>query len=152
MRHAKLLGVVSAAVFFSGQINVQAADLGHGDHSRHHVALFIGAGVETKRDGPDESALAMGGVYRCRVNQSWGVGAAVETLSSDTARNFVLAMPFSIYPYGNWRLFAGPGIEFADHGNKALLRVGAGYEFHLKDRWSLSPEIVGDFISGGEQT
>ena len=34
----------------------------------------------------------------------------------------------------------------------SLLRVGVGYEFHLQGHWTLSPEIIGDFIEGGAQT
>ncbi len=129
-----------------------AADPGHGDLPRHHVALFLGAGVETKRDGENESAFAIGGEYEYRFHEKWGIGAAVEGLGRDTIRDGVLVVPISFHPSGGWRLFAGPGYEFTEKHDKPLLRVGAGYEFHLQGHWTISPEIVGDFISGGAQT
>jgi hypothetical protein len=146
------LWIILVVLLCSGPMTARAVHPGEGGHSRHHVALFFGAGVETKRDGHDESAFAIGGVYEYRFHEKWGVGAAVEGLGSDTIRDAVIALPISFHPSGGWRLFAGPGVEFTDHADKALVRVGAGYEFHLHERWSITPEIVGDFISGGAQT
>jgi len=144
--------IILAALLCYDPISAWAADPGQGGHSRHHVALFLGAGVETKRDGENESAFAIGGVYEYRFHENWGIGAAIEGLGRDTIRDAVFAVPISFHPSGGWRLFAGPGFEFTEKHDKPLLRVGAGYAFHLDGQWSISPEIVGDFISGGAQT
>ncbi len=146
------LGIIFAAFLCYGPKSAWAVDPVQDGHSRHHVALFLGAGVETKRDGKNESAFAIGGVYAYRFHEKWSIGAAVEGLGRDTIRDGVIAVPVSFHPSGGWRLFAGPGYEFTEHGDKPLLRVGAGYDFHLDGHWTVSPEIVGDFISGGAQT
>jgi len=146
------LWIILAALLCFAPVVARAADTGHGDLPRHHVGLFVGAGVETKRTGEDESAFAIGGVYEYRFHEKWGIGAAVEGLGSDTIRDLVIAVPVSFHPSGGWRLFAGPGYEFTEKHNNPLLRVGVGYAFHLREHWSISPEIVGDFISGGAQT
>jgi hypothetical protein len=146
------LRFIAVALLCCGPMTAWGAGSGKGDLPRHHVALFVGAGVETKRDSENESAYAIGGAYEYRFHQKWGIGAAVEGLGSDTIRDAVIAMPISFHPSGGWRLFAGPGFEFTEHEDKPLVRVGAGYTFHLRDHWSISPEIVGDFISGGAQT
>ena len=70
----------------------------------------------------------------------------------DTIRDIVVVVPISFHPAGGWRLFVGPGYEFTEKKDKALVRVGAGYEFHLRGHWTLSPEVIGDFINGGAQT
>ena len=119
----------------------------------HHVAVFVGAGVETKRDGRErEVGIALGGEYEFRFHEKWGIGGVIEGLGKDTLRDVVIAAPVSFHPVSGWRLFAGPGYEFTAREDKTLLRIGIGYEFHLRGDWTLSPEIVGDFISGGAQT
>ena len=40
----------------------------------------------------------------------------------------------------------GPGYEFTDKKDKFLVRIGAGYEFHLRGNWSIAPEFVFDYI------
>ena len=118
-----------------------------------HAAVFVGAGVETKRDGRErEVGIALGGEYEFRFQEKWGFGGVIEGLGKDTLRDVVIAVPVSFHPAAGWRLFAGPGYEFTEQKDKALLRVGIGYEFHLHGHWTLSPEIVADFISGGAQT
>jgi len=119
----------------------------------HHAAVFIGAGTDTKRDGHErEVGIALGGEYEFRFHEKWGIGGVLEGLGEDTLRDVVIAVPVSFHPAAGWRLFAGPGYEITEKKDKALLRVGVGYEFHLQGHWTLSPEIVGDFIEGGAQT
>ena len=69
------LWTILVVVLCSGPMTARAAHPGEGGHSRHHVALFLGAGVETKRDGHDESAVAIGGIYEYRFHEKWGIGA-----------------------------------------------------------------------------
>ena len=128
---------------------------GHGDHGalpHHHLALVIGAVTESKEGHEDEHGLAVGLEYEFRFHERWGVGVAVERLSGDHLRETVVVLPVSLHPSGVLRLMAGPGIEFAEEGNESLWRLGAGYEFEIGAPWTLAPEIVVDFISGGDST
>lgn len=63
-----------------------------------------------------------------------------------------LAALVSFHPGGHWRLFAGPGYEFAENEDEFLIRIGVGYEFSVGDDWTLAPELVGDFLEGGKRT
>ena len=128
---------------------------GHGEHHalpHHHLALVIGAVTESKEGHEDEHGLAVGIEYEFRFHERWGVGVAVERLSGDHLDATVVALPVSLHPSGGLRLMAGPGIEFAEEGNESLWRLGAGYEFEIGAPWTLAPEIVVDFISGGGTT
>lgn len=149
VKHAFLF----ALALGSGFTDTWAAGPGETFHPHHHGALFLGGGAETKRDGREkEIGIALGGEYEYRFDRKWGVGAVIEGLGKNTLRDLVVAVPVSFHPAGDWRVFAGPGYELTEKKDKALLRVGAGYNFHIDDHWSLAPEIIGDFISGGAVT
>ena len=64
----------------------------------------------------------------------------------------VLRVPVSFHPGAGWRLFAGPGYEWAEKKNHWMLRTGFGYEFHLSGQWTLAPEFIVDWIDGGSVT
>ena len=116
----------------------------------HHLALFLGGGQEEKRDGREnDKGFAAGLEYEYRFAEKWGVGGVFETLGGDTIREVSLVLPFSFHPGAGWRLFAGPGYEFTETKDKALFRLGVGYEFHLRGNWNLAPELIADNIEGG---
>ena len=135
----------------------------------HHLALFLGAGIEEKKDH-DEDTFAVGLEYEYRFSNRWGIGGAYETLGEDSIRNHVLVLPISLHPGKGWRLFFGPGYEWHDdsqadkshdssgqagehkHKDKFLLRLGAGYEFHVGGHWSLAPELIVDALENGDTT
>ncbi len=48
-------------------------------------------------------------------------------------------------------MFAGLGVEFADHGDEFLIRMGVGYEIPLTGKWSIAPEFAADFVEGGKR-
>lgn len=126
-----------------------AEDQHHGAH-RNHVALFLGGGVETKRDEPEhDKGLAVGLLYEYRFREKWGIEGVFETLGGETIREITVAVPVVLHPHKGWRLFAGPGYEFTEKKNKWLFRLGGGYEFHLSGNWTLAPELVADFIETG---
>lgn len=126
-----------------------AEDEHHGSH-RNHVALFLGAGVETKRDEPEhDKGLAVGLLYEYRFREKWGIEGVFETLGGETIREITVAVPVVFHPHKGWRLFAGPGYEFTEKKDKWLFRLGGGYEFHLSGNWTLAPELVADFIETG---
>ena len=125
----------------------EAADLPH-----HHLALFAGLGTESKEGRQDERGFALGLEWELRFSEKWGVGAVFELLGQDTVRNALFVVPVSFHPGGGWRLIAGPGIEFTPKKDKFAFRLGGGYEFHLSEHWTLSPEVFLDLIETGENT
>ena len=119
----------------------------------HHVAGFLGAGLETKRDGREkEIGIALGIQYEYQFSRRWGIEGVFELLGEDTLRDAIIAVPVVYHPGGGWRLFAGPGYEFTEKKNKALARIGVGYEFHIDEHWTVAPEAFVDYISGGAVT
>jgi hypothetical protein len=143
--------------------------LAGGDIPYHHLALFLGFGVEDKKNH-DENTQAAGLEYEYRFSDNWGVGAVYEQLGEDAIRNEVLVIPVSLHIGHGWRFFAGPGYEWhssnnADeshdesgkegghkHKDKFLLRLGAGYEFKIGEHWSIAPELLVDAIETGDNT
>ncbi len=124
---------------------------GHG--AKNHLAFIIGHAEEEQSDGHHESGSVLGIDYIRHLNHRWGLGATfeVETFGNNHKRHGILAVPVSFFPGGNWRLFAAPGVEFSEpwKPEKGILRLGAGYEFHLGERFSLAPEAQVDFVEGG---
>jgi len=114
------------------------------------ISVSSGIALERKKSG-DEDAYAIGMEYEYRSSELWGVGGAVEWLGDDVVRNASIAALLSFHPVGGLRLFGGPGIEFTDTKDKAMLRVGAGYEFQVSEHWFIAPEVFGDFIESGDR-
>jgi hypothetical protein len=133
---------------------VASQESGHHQFPHHHVAVFAGAGLE--RDGDhEENGSALGLEYEVQWNEHWGVGVDAEKLfGDDQHRSWVAVIPVSFHATENWRLFAGPGLEFGSEKekDKYLLRFGIAYEIEINERWSASPEILVDFIEGGAKT
>lgn len=121
------------------------------DHP-HHIALFAGYATESKPPKDDVNGFALGLEYVYRFHSSWGIGGVIEGLGQDTIRNVLVVVPVSWHPVAGLRLVAGPGMEFTPKKDKWALRIGAGYNFHLSDHWSLSPELFLDLIETGENT
>jgi opacity protein-like surface antigen len=128
-----------------------ADEEGHGGLPHHHVAVIAGGGVETESGHPDRAGFALGISYEFRFHEKWGIGASVDALGQNTRRDSAVAVPVSYHLTERWRLFAGPGVEFADGHNELLIRLGVGYEFRLSGRWTLAPEFVADFVEGGKK-
>ncbi len=140
--------VISTLLLISGVANADQTE--HFPH--HHLALFIGGGIE-KEHGHSESGYALGLEYEMRFQAKWGIGVDVEKLfGNETDRSEVVALPLSFHPNEHWRLFLGPGYEFHDKKDKFLVRTGIAYEWELKNGWSISPEFIADFLDGGAKT
>jgi len=140
-----------------------------GEIPYHHLALFLGFGVEEKKYH-DEETFALGLEYEYRFSDNWGVGAVYEQLGEDSIRNEVFVVPVSLHLGHGWRIFTGPGYEWHDssnakkshddsgkpgshkHKDKFLWRLGAGYEFELGKHWSIAPELLVDVIETGDRT
>ena len=128
-----------------------ADEEGHGGLPHHHVAVIVGGGVETESGQSDRAGFGLAFSYEYRFHEKWGIGVSVDAIGQKTTRDSAVAVPVSYHLTEQWRLFAGPGIEFADHHNELLLRFGVGYEFRLSGRWTLAPEFVADFVEGGKK-
>lgn len=146
-------GLASVALIVLAFVPIAArAAGGHGDQHQHHLGLFVGYATESKEDREDENGFALGVEYEWRFQERWGIGAVLEGLGQDTVRNWVLIVPVSLHPGGQWRLFAGPGIESTPKKDKFAFRLGVGYHLDLGGNWSLSPELLVDLIETGENT
>ena len=80
-----------------------------------------------------------------------GAALEAEVFGCNHDRLSVLVLPVNYFPNDRWRLLVGPGFEFHDvrERDHAVLRVGVGYEIELGERFTLSPEVVIDFVEGG---
>ena len=138
----------SGSVFADGD---KSHEIGEHAIPHHWVAGSVGYAVERKRD-KDADAGVVGLEYGYRFAEHWGIGAVVEWVTSDTARDVAVAVPVSFHPHRGWRLFFGPGVEFAEEHNDWMLRAGVGYEFELGDSWTMAPEFAYDIIESGKRT
>jgi len=143
--------MVAAAWILCPSAVWSAEETGHGRLPLHRVALFGGGGVETESGESSRAGFAFGLAYEYRFHENWGIGAAVDALGQNTSRDAAMAVPVSFHPTEHWRLFAGPGVEFTDHSNEFLIRMGVGYEIPLTGNWTLAPEFVADFVEGGKR-
>jgi len=142
--------IVTTIIFASGVVKAD-----ENQTSRlpgHQLAIFVGGGIE-KDHKHSEAGAALGLKYELRVHEAWSAGFDVEKLTgSETDRSEVVAITLGFHPTENWRLFFGPGYEFHGKKDKALLRIGVAYEWELQHHWSLSPELIADFLDGGAKT
>jgi len=146
-----LVGVL-VLITMAGQ--ALAASEQEGDQAfepHHHIAGILGYAFERKR-GKDEEAGAIGIDYGYRFSERWGAGGFIEALGDDVVRDVSLGLIANWHPAEGLALFAGPGFEFTEKDDEWLLRIGAGYDFHLQNGWVLGPKLTYDMISGGKRT
>jgi hypothetical protein len=152
MTQGPIIIMTAITLVLANQAVSASDDDGH--HLPHnHIAVVAAAAFEEQADGHRERGNVLGLAYVRQVTEHWGWGAAIEmeVFGDSNDRLGVLVLPVSYFPNDRWRLLAGPGVEFRERGERehALLRVGAGYEFELGERFTLSPEVVVDFVAGG---
>lgn len=150
-KNLRTLCLLAVTAGFSG---ASLADDEGGHHLPHnHIALIAGIAYEEADDGHHEDGHLAGIDYVRQFSEHWGWGVTFESevFGSEQKRHGVLAVPVSYFLGDHWRLFAAPGIEFREPGepDKAMFRVGAGYEFELGAHFTLAPEAQIDFIAGG---
>jgi hypothetical protein len=116
---------------------------GHESFHRHHAGVFLG-GVSRFEDGHEESGLALGVEYEYRLSPQWGVGGLIEGVTVGHGRDLALVAPVTWHPWRGLKLSLGAGVEYHDGNGEFLGRVAAGYDFHF-GRWTVAPEISGDF-------
>lgn len=62
----------------------------------------------------------------------------------------IVALPvlFSPWEGRGFNFILGPGIEFEEHENFHVLRMGVGSEFEIGNHWDFAPEIIYDLKDG----
>ena len=119
------------------------------------VELFLGGVTET-----DDWATGFGAGlgYVRHLSTMWGLGVAGELSTTDVERAWLVNVPLYFYPAGGLGLKAGPVLEGSDEASEdggdteratnLGARFGAGWEFELGERFTLSPEINLDVVDG----
>ena len=123
---------------------------------RNSLELFVGFVTET-----DESATGPGfGIeYKRQISSRWYLGVeAIEISTNDVSRSWLVVVPAYFNPLSGLGLKAGPGLEGSseepeDGGESGtttqfVVRVGAGWEFELGERFTLTPEANLDLVGG----
>ena len=150
-RNLATLILAALAAFLSGASNAEEEGGHHLPHN--HIAVIAGIAYEKSEDGHHEDGHVFGVEYIRQFSEHWGWGVAFEreVLGDEHKRHGILAIPVSYFATEKWRLFAAPGIEFQDHGDpdKAMFRLGTGYEFSLGKHFTFAPEAQMDFVAGG---
>jgi hypothetical protein len=145
----------------------EAAEHHGGGHHAHQneLALFLGG---TDEHGHD-TEFTIGLEYYRSVSPEWAIGGIAEYAGGEL-RNTMLLVPVQWKPVGGLILTAGPGVEFHQgrgsgddhHVAKAgggevdedatyfVFRLGAGYAFHVGDRYSIMPNVNLDLVEGEE--
>lgn len=129
---AMLLAIVLSAAASAEESAHGGHDAGH-DRHKHYVAGFIGGADEGRDEG-----LALAVEYERRLNARWGIGGVLEHTYGDLD-TWVFAVPLAFHN-GPWKLYAAPGVEDAEHGSEALLRLGVEYGFR-RGKWEISPAV-----------
>ena len=61
----------------------------------------------------------------------------------------IVALPILFSPWNNeFTFILGPGIEFEDHENFSVFRIGVGTEVEFGNHWDFAPEIIYDLKNG----
>lgn len=97
-------------------------------------------------------------------NNKWGIAIKNDieigsyTVEDNTRSNneinrqypLIVAVPVLFSPWENrgFNFILGPGIEFEDHSNFSVFRIGVGSEFELGRHWDFFPEIIYDLKDG----
>lgn len=130
----------------------------------HRISLIIGHGhvfgAETTSGGNIVTIPTWGIDYSYWINHNFGVGlkSDIEIINyvvENSEEEFIernnpviVSIIFLYHTRRGWNFLTGPGIEFEEHENLFIYRVGAGYEFHFANHWDFAPEIIFDIKEG----
>jgi hypothetical protein len=128
--------------------SVALADSGEAENA--YAANTAGGFIGGTGSGRRDNGLTLALTYERRFSESFGLGAEVERVFGDL--DFWLAtIPFS-YHFGEWKVFAGPGVEKLDGGDtEILLRIGGEYSIEISDSWEMSPTVALDFVDDDQE-
>ncbi len=136
--------LVSLICFFSFISFVNAENL----EKPHHISLFIGG---THMLDDDHNGETFGLDYEYCVSEILGLGVVLEHAFDDIDATTFLTVADIHTPIG--MIFqVGPGIEFTDHGDRFLFRVGTMYEFKFDHHYTLSPQLHFDIAENAHDS
>jgi hypothetical protein len=127
---------------------------------RNAVEVFVGAVTETAESS---TGFGIGLEYNRRLSSSWRIGVElIEISTTDVSRGWLVVVPAYFNPVGGLGLKAGPGIEGSKETSEEegesetkvefAMRFGAGWEFELGSRFTVTPEINLDVVGGDDIT
>jgi hypothetical protein len=128
------------------------------EHHGHDnaVAIFLGGMTHLGSDGnSSDTGFAFGLEYARRVASWLSVGILAEGATTETQRDFILALPLFAHVTEKIRLVVGPGVETAplrEGGTEGrhyefLMRFGAIYELEFKN-FVIGPQVNADVVGG----
>jgi len=128
------------------------------EFQRHRLGLFPGYTYihEAAEDAGQEEGVwvfTLGLDYVYRFREKWSAGLSVdvefgeylvieEELNRENAVVLCGLVIYEVLP--RWAVFGGGGVEFEQHKNLAVLRLGTEYEFSLGGGWSAIPVFYTD--------
>jgi hypothetical protein len=141
MRQAAIAALITLVVLSPAG----AAEQGHHANS---VSAFLGVTGKGRR----QRAGTIGLEYERRLGEHWAIAPAIEHAFGEL--NFTVVTLSVGYRFDNWAVFAGPGIEWAEHehGDRSatesefLFRTGIMYEFEVGEL-IVAPQAIVDFVA-----
>ena len=153
----KILCVASLA-FVTLTISTALAEEHAAEHyHRHHFAALISGSHSGEKNG-----FTIGGDYEFRFARPLGFTVTGEYVGG-SFREELVAFTATAHPWKGLKLQAGPGFDHelrrheAGHAegvvvhhkvNRALFRVGAGYDIEVGKHLSLGPDFAYDILKG----
>lgn len=145
--------IILPATLFAGEKGGKTEEDGY---FRHHVSAFLGGSHTAEKDGG-----TLGAGYEFRFNRYIGAGAVYEHVGQNFRENLAVFSGM-VHPWKGLMISAGGGYERApeteEHRESSpevvqghgLFRLGAGYEWEIKERFTIGPEIAFDW-AGSER-
>ena len=107
------------------------------------LSLFAGV-----TDDRGDNVFSLGLDYEYKFSEVFGIGDLLDYAGGDV-RTAVVGVPIFAHPIGGLVVLLAPGVEIQDDGdNEALVRLGAGWEFELGERFVVAPVFNVDFVDG----
>lgn len=128
------------------------------EYHRHHIAALVSGS-----DSGEKNGFTIGGDYEFRFARPIGVTVTGEYVGG-SFREDLVAFTATAHPWRGLKLQAGPGFdhelrrhetesaegeEVAHHKvNRALFRVGAGYDIEVGKNMTIGPDFAYDILKG----
>jgi len=110
---------------------------------KHLASVFLGYSRVGNEDG-----ATFGLEYGYRVREDVTVGAFLDLATGDL-RDGAFGAGVFLRPTEELFFMIGPGVHISTHDeNKAMLRLGTGYEYEVSRNWFVSPAAYLDIIDG----
>lgn len=113
----------------------------------HHLSVLLGG---THVLNEDHTGETIGLDYEYRVSRLIGLGFVAEYAFNDVNATTLLAVA-DIHSDTGFIAQVGPGVEFTDHGNLFVFRIGGMYEFEF-DRVTFSPQFHIDIADSADDS